>query len=69
MKMCSATIGSLVPSTLIVYQELIISYSIPLFTTELTAAVSSFCLSAQVYVAFRGIVLMIARKRWSFSTV
>ena len=37
-------------------------------TTELIAAIGSFGISGLVYVTFGKIVLMIARKRWSFST-
>ena len=40
---------------------------IPSATTELIAAISSFCISGLVYVACRGMILMIARKHWSFS--
>ena len=45
-------------------QEFPISCLIPLATTELRAAINSFCILGLVYVAFRGIVLMTARKRW-----
>ena len=69
MEMFSTPLGSLVSSTLIVYQEFSISCLIFSITTDLIAAISLFCISGQVYVGFGGIVLMIARKRWSFSKV
>ena len=69
MEIFSTPVGSLVPSTLIVYQEFPVSCLILSVTTDLTAAISSFCISELVYVAFRGIVFMIAHKRWFFSRV
>ena len=69
MEMFSVSVGSSVQSTLIVYQEFPISCLIPSVTTELIAAISSFGISGLVYVAIRGIASMIARTRWSFSTV
>ena len=69
MEMFSAPVGFLVPSTLIVYQEFPISCLISSVTTELIAAISSFCISELVYVAFCGIVFMIAQKRRSSLTV
>ena len=69
LKKISIPMKSLVPSTLIVYNE----FSIPCFihsvTTEVifTATVRSFYILGHGYVSFRGVVLMIARKRDSFS--
>ena len=62
MEIFSTSVGSSMPSTLIVYKEFSISYLKPSVTIELIAAISAFCISGLVYVAFRGIVLMIPRK-------
>ena len=69
MEIFSLPVESLMSSTLIVYQEFPFSCLIPSVTTESIAAISSFCISGLVYLAFGGIVLMTARKCWSFSTV
>ena len=59
-KVFSMAFGSLVPSTLIVYREFPIYCLTSLVTTQLIAAISSFGISGLMYVAFRGIVLMIS---------
>ena len=63
MEMFSLPVGSLVPSILIINQEFLISCLISSATTELIAEIILFCISKLVYVAFYGIVLMIARLR------
>ena len=52
----STLVGSLAPSTLIVYQEFLISCLMSLITTELITAISLFWISGQVYIAFRRII-------------
>ena len=69
MEMFPTPVGSLMSLTLIVYQEFPISCLIPSVTHEVIVAISSFCTSGLVCVAFRGIVLMIARKPGFFDSV
>ena len=57
------------PLTLSVYLDFSISSLVLSITTELIAAINSFCISVLVCIAFRGIVLIIALKLKSFLKV